>query len=245
MPWNLLLENGDALLLENGFNLLLEEAPEMPNLILFEDEEFRPSPVDEETTPFYTANLVDENGVKLVTGILESFMIRVYVSGTEFELRPNQDALNANDVSITYGSTATVLEWLVQVGDTRLSLLTATKEKHIALFEYAWDSGSRGSVVDALDTTDTDETVNINIVAHGLTGDDNHIFLIDPDVVGGLCLGGSHYITEITDADNIRIEARTAATSTVSGGGTFDYLLNSKALKKEVTFSCKRVEPLC
>jgi hypothetical protein len=246
MTWNILLESGDALLLENGDNLLLESAPSMPNLILFTEESFRPTPPKEETTPFYIAKLEDENGAKLETGILEAFLLRVYVEATEFELRPNQDALNANDVSIAYGAASTDLEWLVQVGDTRLESLLLAKEKHTALFEYSWDAGSTGEITDALDTTLDDETVNINIPTHGLTGTDNHIFLVEPDEVGGLCLGGSHYISEITDSDNIKIEARKVATGTASGGGTFTYYLNSKVLKHKVSFTVGRAEPtLC
>jgi len=237
MTWNILLESGD--------NLLLEAAPDMPKLIVFENEEFRPTPASEETTPLYTAELVDEDGDKLETGILEAFMLRVFVASTELELRPFQSVLNENDVTITYGSAATTLEWLVQVGDTRLGDLTQTKEKHVALFEWGWDSGSNEIVTDAIDTTSGDETVNINIPSHGLTGTDNHIFLIEPDDVGGLCLGGSQRVSNIVDSDNVEIEARTAATATVSGGGTFTILLNSKILKHEVTFSVKRAEPTC
>lgn len=246
MSFNLLLEDGNALLLELGDNLLLEASPKMPNLILFDAEDFRPSPAGEETTPFYTANLIDEDDAIVAVDIIEAMMLRVYVDNdAETILRDNQDVLNVNDVWITYGLTATVLEWLVQVGDTRLSDITETKEKHVALFEYAWDSASSESITAGIDTTESDATVNINIVAHGMTGDDNHIFIDDPDEVGGLCLGGSHFVTNIVDVDNIEIEARKVATSTASGGGTVTIWINPKILKHEVKFIVNRAEPSC
>lgn len=245
MPWNLLLENGDALLLENGDNLLLEAAPRMPKLILFDDVQLRPAQPHEETTPLFDAKLVDDLDSPLAIDVLEAMTLQVFVEGSETSRRPAQDVLNANDVTITYGLVETTLVWLVQVTDTAMEDLTTTSTKHIALFEYAWDSEASGSLTDPIATTSGDATVTITVVGHGLTGDNNHIFLIEPVEVGGLCLNGSQKVTEIVDLDTLKIEARKVATGTATGGGSFDYLLNSKTLKYEHSMTIKRVEPVC
>lgn len=69
----------------------------------------------------------------------------------------------------------------------------------------------------ALDTTDTDETVNITDVAHGAVDGDG-IYIVTPVSIGGIVLHGYYEITKVDD-DNYTIESSDAATATVSNGG--------------------------
>lgn len=245
MSFNLLLETGDALLLETGDNLLLESSPDViPMLILFKSAKLNPSPPDEETTPLYTAKLVDEDGLPVEDGVLEAFLLQVFDETTETVLRATQDVLNTNDVTLTFG-TETEFQWAVQVGDTRLVDLTKKTGKHVGLFEYAWASDYTGTATDPFGTTSGSDVVTVNLPSHGLTGEDNHLFFVDAEDVGGVCFNGSQVVTSIVDADNLTITARTEATATASGGGALSYLVNSKVLKHVARFTVNRREPIC
>jgi hypothetical protein len=245
MTFHLLLEDGGGLLLETGDNLLLEAGPDvMPKLILFKTEKLRPSPPDEETTPLYTAKLVDENGLPVEDGVLDAVLLQVFDEATEEMLRETESVLNTNDVTITFGAT-TDFEWLVQVGDTRLLDLTKTSGKTTALFEYAWDSEYTGVATDPFDTVADSTEVTVTLPSHGMTGEGNHLFFIGASDVGGVCLHGSHPVTSIVDGNTVTVTARAAATSTANGGGSISYLVNSFVLKHVVRFTVKRREPLC
>ena len=246
MSFNLLLETGDALLLETGGfdNLLLETSPDIPMLILFKTTKLNPDPPDEETTPLFTAKLVDEDGDPVQSGVLEAFLLQVFDESTETVLRAMQDVLNTNDVSIAYGTT-TDFQWNVQVGDTRLVDLTKKTGKHVALFEYAWSSEYSGTATDPFTTVSGSPTVAVNLPSHGLTGDDNHLFFVDAENVGGLCFQGSQAVASIVDGNNITITGRANATSSASGGGSLTYFANSQVLKHVVRFTVKRREPIC
>lgn len=244
MAWNLLLEDGFELLLEDGFNLLLEEGPDVvPNLILFKSAKLNPAQPDEETTPLYTAKLVDEDGLPVEDGVLEAMLLEVFDDATETALRENEDVLQTNDVTIAFGAT-TDFQWLVQVDDTRLLDLTTTAGKITALFEYAWDTDYSGVATDPFATVEDSTEVTVTLPSHGLSGTGNHLFFIGAEDVGGVSFGGSQIVTSIVDPDTITITARSAATATASGGGSLSYLVNSKVLKHVVKYTVRRQEPV-
>lgn len=83
---------------------------------------------------------------------------------------------------------------------------------------------SVGQLTNPFDTTDGDETVNVNFTAHGLE-DGQRVKFENASAVGGITIDGEYEVT--TDGtDDFTIEHSSAATSTVSGGGgTVDYTI--------------------
>jgi hypothetical protein len=80
-----------------------------------------------------------------------------------------------------------------------------------------YDVLQSGTLSNALDTTNGDATVNVNHTGHNLkTG--QVVTLEAGAVVGGLTIRGSYVVT-VTGANDYTIEANTAASADVTGGG--------------------------
>ena len=83
----------------------------------------------------------------------------------------------------------------------------------------------RASLVDTSDpitTVNTESDVTITDVAHGAAVGDR-VSISGADATGGIAAGtlnADFIITSVTDADNFKVETGTAATSSVTGGGT-------------------------
>lgn len=94
----------------------------------------------EQTTPRYTATLTDDAGNPIGAASLLSLLLSVYVilsDGTIFYIRNDQNALNANNVTL---DNAGALVWAVQVADTTLAEAVPF-EKHWVLWQWTWTSG--------------------------------------------------------------------------------------------------------
>jgi hypothetical protein len=216
------------------------------NYLQFSEEELVPNRPFEKTTVLYSAKIVDEDFVQIPLTEIEALTLQVFDSLSETVLRESQDVLNANDVTVTEDSNDTVLTWIAQVEDTKLTAITNTSETHIALFQSAWDSGSNGSLSGPFAMTSASSTVRVTLASHGLSSTtDHHVFFNDSVEVGGLLIVGAYAVTEIVDANTFDIDARCPATSTATGGGTVNYWLNPKTAKHTVKITVKRIEPTC
>jgi hypothetical protein len=219
---------------------------DVANYLQFSEEEKVPDRPFEKTTVLYSAKIVDEDFVQIPLTEIEAMTLQVFDSLSGTILRETQDVLNANDVAITEDSNNTILTWIAQVEDTKLTSIANVSETHIALFQTAWDSGSTGSLSGPFAMTDTSSTVRVTLASHGLSSTaDHHVFFNDSVKVGGLLIAGAYAITSIVDANTFDIDARCPATSTASGGGTVNYWLNPKTAKHTVKLTVKRIEPTC
>tara|TARA_R110000824_G_scaffold14800_1_gene62673 strand:+ start:242 stop:634 length:393 start_codon:yes stop_codon:yes gene_type:complete len=100
--------------------------------------------VDEGTSAQYNATITDESETAIPLADLTAITLTLYdyKTGTIINSRTDQDVKNANDVSIT---SAGVLTWNLKPADNVIvttALPTNAYERHIALFEYTWDSGT-------------------------------------------------------------------------------------------------------
>lgn len=100
------------------------------------------SPLEEGTTPIYTAILTDEEGQALSGLPFTGVRLTLYAtySGAIINGRQNQNALNANNVTI---SSTGLLTWKLQEADVVLVGTPKPKVgKHRAVFVAEWnDSG--------------------------------------------------------------------------------------------------------
>ena len=90
------------------------------------------------TTPKYTANLVDEDGVAIDAASLTTFTITVINlrTGAVINSRNRQNALNVNNVTISAGGLVT---WSIQAAD-----LPSTQEEFFhVVFEWTWNAGAK------------------------------------------------------------------------------------------------------
>jgi hypothetical protein len=125
------------------------------------------------------------------------------------------------------GTCRQMKNWITSYNDNFLGMGTNVK-LYIEVGGYFYDiTPLRATLTtpdtdNCVDTTNTSTTVNINVVAHGcLTGDYVTISGVTGDV-GGVPdaeINTEHLITKVDD-DNFTFTVTTAATSTVSGGGT-------------------------
>ena len=99
-------------------------------------------PIEEKATGRYTATIVGNDGVTPLPGAtLTTLILSLYVikqDGTDGMIRTTQNVLGANNVTV---DAAGLLVWLVQVADTTL-IEAIPYERHIALFEWTWPTGS-------------------------------------------------------------------------------------------------------
>jgi len=250
MPFNLLLETGDNLLLENGDLLLLESSLPSSNTVLIESSETFPSKINENTTPLIKAILVDDLDQQIDPDILLAVLLQVHDSGGTI-MRDYEDILlSGSDVTITAGVVETELEWNAQTQDAELvDRVTNAKETRFADLHFLFGTASKsGSLTDPFATVDTDNTVTVTIVAHGLaTTQDHNVFFSPGTAVGGLLIGGAFNVKaeDIVDVDTFKIEAPCPATSTASGGGTVPYWLNARNNTGTIKYAVNRIGPTC
>lgn len=98
----------------------------------------------EQTTPKYTATILDDDGVAIPASALVSLTLTLYVSKTDgttgiVNSRNAQNVLNLNDVTVDSNG---LLTYSLQVADTTL-VEALPFERHIALWEWTWASGSK------------------------------------------------------------------------------------------------------
>lgn len=98
----------------------------------------------ERTTARYTAVLTDEAGDPISAADLTTLTLTLYDqrSRTVINSRQAQNILNANQVTIDAEGQ---LVWTMQPADNALigTPRPGTTERHIALFEWTWDAGSK------------------------------------------------------------------------------------------------------
>ena len=231
-----------------GYGIILRIAGSfsMPLALQLADRQMVPRRPFEKETVMFACNIVDEDETQVPLATIEAITLEVFEQATEEVLRPAESVLNVNDVTIAEDSNNTVLTWIAQVEDTKLTSIANESENHLALFQTAWDSGSNGSLTDPLSMTDTSATVRVTLASHGLVStEEHHVFFEGSTSVGGLLIVGAFAITAIIDVDTFDIDARCAATSTATGGGTVNYWLNPKTSRALVTIPIERVERVC
>lgn len=99
----------------------------------------------EETTPKYTATILDDAGNALPIASLTTITLTLYVIKADGTIayvnsRNAQNVKNANNVTI---DSAGLLTWSLAVADTTL-VEDLPFERHIALWEYTWGSSRAG-----------------------------------------------------------------------------------------------------
>lgn len=99
--------------------------------------------VDEGTSAKYTAGITDESEAYIALADLTAITLTLYdyATGTIINSREDQNVKNANDVVI---SSAGLLTWTLKPADNIIVTAAMHKnayEKHVALFEYTWNSG--------------------------------------------------------------------------------------------------------
>jgi len=219
---------------------------DVANYLQFTEETKHPPRPFEKTTVMYQAKLVDEDYAQIPLSEIEALTLQVFDSLSETVLRESQDVLNANDVTITEDSQNTILTWIAQVEDTKLTSIANVSETHVALWQSAWDSTATGTLTDPFDMTLDSSTVRVTLASHGMSATtDHHVFFNDSVEVGGLLIVGAYAVTEIVDANTVDIDARCPASATATGGGTVNYWLNPKTAKHTVKITVKRIEPTC
>jgi len=100
--------------------------------------------VDEGTSAKYTAGITDESEEYIALSDLTAITLTLYdyATGTIINSREDQDVKNTNDVVI---SITGLLTWTMKPADNIIVTAAMHKnayEKHVALFEYTWDSGT-------------------------------------------------------------------------------------------------------
>ncbi len=97
----------------------------------------------EQSTPRYTATILDDSEQPIGAGSLATLLLTLYVVRADgsyeyLNSRNDQDILNANNVTVDANG---VLVWAVQIADTTLVEPALPFERHCALFEWTWLSG--------------------------------------------------------------------------------------------------------
>ena len=97
--------------------------------------------VNADTTPVYTANLVDEAGVAVSAAMLTTLTITVFNARTRAVVnsRDRQNALNANNVTVSAGG---VLTWSIQAADLAITAGDADSDL-LVCFEWTWNAGAK------------------------------------------------------------------------------------------------------
>ena len=99
-------------------------------------------PILEATTAFPRFNLVDETGAAIAGTSLSTFTLTYYDADTLTVLnsRSAQPVLNQNGVTVDGQGLVT---WTMTPDDTVLVSTTKERELHVALWTWAWASGTR------------------------------------------------------------------------------------------------------
>ena len=101
--------------------------------------------VEENSTAKYTALLKDESESAISLADLTTVTLTLYdkTKDSIINSRDGQNVLNANNVVIETGG---VLIWTMQPADNAIiadKLRSNAYEKHVALFEFTWNSGNK------------------------------------------------------------------------------------------------------
>tara|TARA_Y100000004_G_C8799106_1_gene362588 strand:- start:156 stop:548 length:393 start_codon:yes stop_codon:yes gene_type:complete len=101
--------------------------------------------VEEKTTARYKVILSDELGAVIPLSDMTTIILTLYdvYTGTIINSRNAQNVKNTNNVTYTE---AGLLTWTLQPNDNIIvssDVRTNSYEKHIALFEFTWDSGAK------------------------------------------------------------------------------------------------------
>ena len=202
----------------------------------------------EEATFSYTGQLKDEDGASLAKASLEALTLEVYEQRSETRLRTARDAYDANDVTIASGG---LITWLGQLEDSRI-VNTASRigapEIHVALFQFAWDVALAATLTNPADATSGSNIVTITAAAHGIVDDNNedHVFLVADDTVGGLNLNGGWKVNSVVDVNTFTITHKCDATSTeAAAGGTVKLWINPRLGLHTVNIQVVKVKPGC
>lgn len=97
--------------------------------------------VNEKATAIYTANLQDENGTAIGSGAIDSLSLTLSnaADGSIINSRNGQDALNANNVTVTGGG---VLTFTLQPADTAILDDAVEYETHRATWQMQFNTVS-------------------------------------------------------------------------------------------------------
>ena len=105
----------------------------------------QPNVVLEKTTPTYSFQLA-EGATDLTLAQTSALTLTLYETYTGSDnvinSRSAQSILNTNNGTV---SSAGVVAWVMQQGDTTLYTTTLTVEPRIALFEFTYDTGTGGT----------------------------------------------------------------------------------------------------
>lgn len=106
----------------------------------------------------------------------------------------------------------------------RLYLIDGGAVENITPYRLATDEfgASETELTDPFDTTDTESIVLVTHAAHGAIVGDT-VYFANADAVGGLTIDGEYQILTTPTSGTYTIDAGSAATSTVTGGGTVDF----------------------
>lgn len=102
--------------------------------------------VHENSTVKIAATICDENGAAIAASSLTTLTLTLYdkTSGTVINSRDGQNVLNTNNVTV---SSAGTLVWTMQPADNVIigTVADGQTETHVALWEWTWASGAKGS----------------------------------------------------------------------------------------------------
>ena len=98
--------------------------------------------VNEKVTALYTADVQDHEGNAIAGSSLTTLTLTVYdkSTGDIINSRNAQDVLNTNGVTVDGSGNLT---WIIDPDDNAIVTSTSKVEKHIALFQWTWDSGNK------------------------------------------------------------------------------------------------------
>lgn len=106
--------------------------------------------VNEDCSAYYTATVRDDEGNAIAGDDLDSLKLTLYVADTSSDAdgdilnsRDGQDVLGQNNVTVDANG---LLTWEVQPADNVIAgtnIEVGKYEKHIALFEWAWNSSEK------------------------------------------------------------------------------------------------------
>lgn len=199
--------------------------------------------IEQETTFTASAQLLDEDGVALPGATLTAIVLEVLETRLGTVCRSKRNADNVNDVTISAGG---LITWLGQVEDSRIAnpdTQFGRLEKHVAEFEFAYGVGLGASGTDLLDTLLDDNTVTLTATGHGLDGtdiDEEHIFILAAEDVGGLNLNGRWRVASVVDPNTLTIEHTCPASSTATGGGAVSVWINPRVGMARIEFPVRR-----
>lgn len=196
----------------------------------------------QETSGTYTATLVDEAGTAIPAASLNVMQLTVFDGKSGTVLRTTQDALNANNVTVSSGGLVT---WTISPFETQVvssNLPFGSVENHWAVFECLYNaSQSFPATSFTFSSTLGSSSVGVLKTSHGLSIND-HVAFVDADPIGGLELDGLMIVTAVADVDNFTLKHKSTATATGSQSQTVDAYFGGTAAKHAYQFSVKKVD---